>query len=70
MRVPNLVIHVYGDIEWDRATNTIIEIDAKGLDLAEPITEVEFNRLFGSMPAFTGTMSTADYIEWLHGDAG
>jgi hypothetical protein len=61
---------VYGDIEWDRATNTIIEIDAKGLDLAEPITEVEFNRLFGSMPGFTGTMSTADYIEWLRGDAG
>jgi hypothetical protein len=70
MRVPSTVIHVYGDIEWDRATNAIIEVDTKGLDIAEPLTEAEFNRLFGSMPAFTGRMSTADYIEWLRGDAG
>jgi hypothetical protein len=68
-RIPNTVIHVYGDIRWDRTTNAILEVDIKGLDLAEPLSEDEFARLFGSMPHFTGTMSTADYIDWLRGDA-
>jgi hypothetical protein len=68
-RVPNTVVHVYGEIRWDRATNKIVELDANSLDLAEPISEVEFNRLFGSMPGFTGTMSTAEYIDWLRDDA-
>jgi hypothetical protein len=68
-RVPNTVIHVYGDIQWDRATNTIIEVDTKDIDTTEPLSESAFERLFGSMPDFTGTMSTADYIDWLRGDA-
>jgi hypothetical protein len=68
-RVPNTVVHVYGDIHWDRATNAVIEIEARGLDLEEPLSETQFQRLFGSMPDFTGAMSTADYIDWLRGDA-
>jgi hypothetical protein len=67
-RVPNTVIHVYGDIRWDRATNAIIEVEAKDLDLTEALSEQDFERLFGSIPDFTGTMSTADYIDWLRGD--
>jgi hypothetical protein len=69
-RVPNTVIHVYGDIRWDRATNAIIEMEATDLDLAEPLSEAQFQHLFGSMPDFTGIMSTADYIDWLRDDAG
>jgi hypothetical protein len=68
-RVPNMVVYVYGEIHWDRATNAIIEVDAADLDPAEPLTEAQFQSIFGSMPEFTGTMSTADYIEWLRGDA-
>jgi hypothetical protein len=68
-RVSNTVIQVYGDIRWDRATNAIITMDAKDLDITETLSEQDFERLFGSMPDFTGTMSTADYIDWLRGDA-
>jgi hypothetical protein len=67
--VSNTVIHVYGDIRWDRVTNAIITMDAKDLEITEALPEQDFERLFGSMPDFTGTMSTADYIDWLRGDA-
>jgi len=66
---PNTVIHAYGQITWDRTTNAIINVEANAIDLAEPISEIEFERLLGSAPHFTGTMSTADYIDWLRGDA-
>ena len=68
-RVPHTVVHIYGRIEWDRTSNSIIEVQVSNIEAAEPLTEAQFNHLFGSMPEFTGTMSTGDYIEWLRGDA-
>jgi hypothetical protein len=65
---PNTVIHAYGRIHWDRTTNAIVNFEADAIDLAKPLSEAEFERLFGSSPNFTGTMSTADYIDWLRGD--
>lgn len=58
-------IHVYGDITWDRSNNSITEINAKDIEISETLTEAEFLNLFGSMPKFTGELSTADYIDWL-----
>jgi hypothetical protein len=68
-KVPNTIIHVYGRIHWDRATNAIINVEMNALDVTKPLSEAEFERIFVSAPNFTGTMSTADYIEWLRGDA-
>jgi hypothetical protein len=68
-KIPNTVIHTYGKIRWDRATNAIVSVDTSDIDITKPLAEIEFERLFGSMPSFTGTMSTADYIDWLRGDA-
>jgi hypothetical protein len=68
-REPYTVVHVYGRIEWDRAANSIIEVQVSDIETAEPLTEAQFDRLFGSIPEFTGPMSTGDYIEWLRGDA-
>jgi hypothetical protein len=69
-RVPSTIIHVYGKIQWDRSSNTIIDVEVKDLDIAEALSESDFERLFGSMTNFTGTMSTSDYIDWLRDDAG
>ena len=64
------VIHVYGDIRWDRATRRILEISAVDIDLTQPLTDAGFNRLFGSMPEFTGDMTTTDYLGWIREDGG
>jgi hypothetical protein len=68
-RSPKTVIHAHGRIRWDRGTNAIMDVETSALDIAEPLSDSEFERLLGSAPNFTGTMSTADYIEWLRGDA-
>jgi len=64
----NTVVHVYGDIKWDRATNLIIELDAINIEIARTLSDFEFDGLFGSMPKFTGSLSTSEYIDWLRGD--
>jgi hypothetical protein len=66
---PNCVVTVYGQMEWDRATNAIVSIDANDVDVAVPLSEAEFEGLFGSAPNYVGTMTSAEYIEWLRGDS-
>jgi hypothetical protein len=65
---PKTVVHVYGDIEWDRATNLIVEMRATDIEVAETLSDFEFQRLIGIAPNFTGSLSTEDYIEWIRGD--
>jgi hypothetical protein len=60
---------VTGRIEWDKATNGIVRVDVSTPPLtAAPLSESEFERLFGSIPQFTGTMTTDEYIDWVRGD--
>lgn len=66
---PNAVVHVYGNIEWDRATGQIVEMAASDLEIAEPLSEFEFQKLIGSAPNFTGALTTDEYIDWVRGDA-
>ena len=65
---PKNVVHVYGSISWDRATNGIVEISVDDIELAQPLSKDQFDRLFGSAPRLTGEMSTYGYIDWLRGD--
>lgn len=61
------VVHVYGRIRWDRTKNHILEIVADDIELTQPLTDIEFHRLFGSMPEFTGEMTTDEYVDWIRG---
>lgn len=67
-RAPNTVVHVYGDMRWDRVSNSIIDVAVNDLEVAEPLTETEFDQIFGSIPEFTGDESTADYVETMRGN--
>ena len=58
------VIHVYGKIRWDRIRDKILDITAGDIEVTNPLSAHAFDKLFGSMPGFTGGMNTADYIEW------
>jgi hypothetical protein len=66
---PNSVVHVYGDIEWDRATHAIVDLNAVDLEVSQPLSEFEFQKLIGSAPGYTGTLTTDEYIDWIRGDA-
>lgn len=68
MKIAQSIVHVYGNIKWDRAANAIVDVEARDIEVAEPLSEEEFDRLFGSIPNFTSELSTSDYIEWLRGD--
>jgi hypothetical protein len=62
------VLNVYGDIYWDRGTNTIQQVIVKDIEAVQPLTADEFEALFGSMPDATRGMSTDQYIAWIRGD--
>ena len=65
---PHAVVHVYGDMEWDRATSQIVNLDATDLDITKPLSEFEFQKLAGSSPNFTGTLTTDEYLDWVRDD--
>lgn len=62
------VVLVYGTVHWERITNNILRIDVADIEIAEPLTDAEFTRFFGSAPEYTGDMTTDEYIDWLRGD--
>lgn len=65
---PHAVVHVYGDIEWDRATRQIVTLQATNIEIMKPLSEFEFQKLAGSAPNFTGALTTDEYIDWVRGD--
>jgi len=68
-KAPNTIIHAYGDVRWDRAIGAVIEMDIQNIEASEPLSPSEFEKIFGSIPQFTGDRNTAAYIEWRRGDA-
>jgi hypothetical protein len=42
------VLIVYGDMQWDRATNAIVDVSVTDLQITRKLTETEFNGLFGA----------------------
>lgn len=65
---PHAVVHVYGDIQWDRATGDVIAMQAADLEVSEPLSDFEFQKLIGLAPNFTGALTTDEYIDWVRGD--
>ena len=64
------VMIVTGDIHWDKATNSVMKVlVTESPEHSKPLSEDEFEKFFGSIPHYTGTMTTDEYIDWLRGDA-
>lgn len=42
------VVHVYGRMEWDTASNAVIKVCVNDIEIAEPLSDSEFERLFGA----------------------
>lgn len=67
-RRPDAVVHVYGEISWERITNSIQNLHVKDIEVAESISAHDFDKFFGSSPNFTGGLSTSEYISWVRND--
>lgn len=66
-KVPNTVLMVYGDVAWDRGTQTIQSVQVKDIEDSNQISPDQFDSLFGSMPGATGKLTTSEYIDLMRG---
>lgn len=64
----NTVVIVYGQMEWDRATNLVIALHLTDIEAIKPLRPHEFETMAGIAPNFTGAMTTGEYISWVRGD--
>ena len=62
------VIHVSGDITYDRVARMVSELRVDRMERSRILTPSEFEEFFGSAPQFTGEMSTSEYIDSIRGD--
>jgi hypothetical protein len=60
---PNTVVHVYGRVKTNVEDRSLDTMKATRIDIAEQLTEDDFNRFFGCAPNFTGEMSTSEFID-------
>lgn len=66
-KVANTVLMVYGDVAWDRGTQTIQQVEVMDIEATHPLALEQFDQLFGSMPNATGDLSSGQYIDQLRG---
>lgn len=65
---PNSLLNVYGDIQWDRGDDTMVQITVERVEGIQLLSPEDFDKLFGSMPDATGQLSTSEFIAKLRGD--
>jgi hypothetical protein len=62
---PNTVCHVYGIMAWGRAEGKAEQITVDDIEIAEPLSDLEFHQIFGMAPKFTGDLTTDQYVDWM-----
>lgn len=65
----NAVVFATGQMRFDRARRIIEEMEVERLDRVEPLTDTEFQFLFGSAPEITGDLSTEEFVLRIRQDA-
>jgi hypothetical protein len=68
VRERTTILHVSGSMMFDRVRRVATELRADRIDRAEMLDPKEFEALFGSDPAFTGTASTAEFMDEMRQD--
>lgn len=66
-KVANTVLIVYGDVAWDRGTQTIQNVQVKDIQATQQLSPADFDALFGSMPDATGDLTTSEYVDLMRG---
>lgn len=63
------VVNVSGRIVAERVTGNVREMRVTRAKAYPPLSDSEFEKLFGLAPDITGELSTADFVERQRGDA-
>lgn len=59
---PNTLLTIYGDVEFDKGDNSIVQVQVRDIEQVRPLTPEEFARLNGAIPDATGDLTTDQYI--------
>jgi hypothetical protein len=62
------ILNVAGKMNYDRATRSIAGLQVERIETARMLSAAEFEGLFGSMPDFTGSHSTDEWIDAIRSD--
>jgi hypothetical protein len=64
------ILHVAGNMLFDRAARAIAELSVERIETARMLSAAEFETMFGSMPNFTGDLSTDEWIDTVRSNGG
>jgi hypothetical protein len=70
LRERTAVLLVAGDTIFDRASRSIVELRVERIQKVRMLSSEEFEQFFGSMPDFTGDLSTDEFIDAIREDGG
>jgi hypothetical protein len=61
------VVHVHGSIKTDMVNRRIEQMIMQQIEVAEKLSDKEFEEFFGSCPDLTGQLSTQEFIDQIRG---
>lgn len=61
------VVHVHGSIKTDMVNRRIDQMIMQKIEIAEKLSDKEFEEFFGSCPDFTGKLTTQEFIDQIRG---
>jgi len=61
------VVHVYGRLKTNMDERKVEQVTVEKIDLADELSEQEFNKFFGCSPNLTGHMTTQEFIDRVRG---
>jgi hypothetical protein len=64
------VVHVYGTLKTNVDERRVEQVNVDKIDLADEMSEQEFNNVFGCSPNFTGSLTTQEFIDHIRGRNG
>jgi len=60
---PNAIVHVYGTVTANLEDRSLDVMKVNRIEVAEQLTDEEFEKFFGCAPNFTGDLSTSEFID-------
>jgi hypothetical protein len=67
LQIQNAVLHIYGEQRLNLSTRKIERIAIDRIDIADSMSDSEFEEFFGCAPALTGDETTQQFIDRVRG---
>jgi hypothetical protein len=60
---PHAIVHVYGTVKTNVEDRSLDTMRVTRIEVAEQLTDEEFEKFFGCAPNFTGDLSTSEFLD-------